>query len=147
MTEKPKYVLGDADRGLQIFVFDQYGSLSFDSFYVLDPSESKSKAWEVWLAEWSDPDMKRADLIRKQIEIHSDWVTTTQHVHLVCQSLEYGYDIGEFDGETRMQAINRFAHAALTGEADATELYEATHQAGFGIEEDGSNYSRKGAEK
>lgn len=145
MTQKAQYTL-DEGGGLKVVVFDQYGGLDYDSFYILDPAESESKAWEVWLAEWNDPDMKQADLIRKQIEIHSEWVTKTEHVHLVLQSLQFGYEVGDHDGRTRIQALNRFTFAALTGKVDITELNEAAHQADFGISEDGENYANKGAE-
>lgn len=144
MSQKAKYTL-DEGGGLKIVVFDQYGDLDYDSFYILDPSESESEAWEVWLAEWNDSDMKQADLIRKQIEIHSEWVTKTEHVHLVLQSLQFGYEVGHHDGQTRMQALNRFSFAALTGEVDITELNEAAHQADFAISEDGRNYSKQDA--
>ena len=145
ISEEPKYTLGDDDENLKIAVFYQYGDFSFDSFYILEPSESKSQAWEVWYAEWKGPDLKQANLIRKLVEIRSSWITKTEHVHLVCQSLALGYEVGEYDGETRIQALNRFAIAALTGKAGISELNEAAHQADLGITEDGSNFSNRGA--
>lgn len=143
MTVKPKYTLGDDADGLKIVVFEQYGSFIYDSFYMLDPSESESGAWEIWLAEWDTPDMRQAKLINKQLEIYSDWVTRSEHVHLVLKSLQFGYEVGEYDGQSRVQAINKFAFAAMTGLADIMEVNEAAHSAGFGIDEDGRNFGNK----
>lgn len=126
---KPKYTR--EQDNLKVVVYDDYGGFDFDSFYIFDPSESESGAWEVWYTEWSDGDAKSGNVVRKMIEIHSDWVTNTQHVHLVCQSLAMGYDDGEQAGIKQMRACAKYALTVLTREADISDLYEAAYQHGF----------------
>ena len=81
LSKEPEYILGEGP--LKVAVFNQYGNFDFDSIYIMDPSESESKGWEIWYAEWHDTDLRSADLKYKIIEIHSDWITTPEHVHLV----------------------------------------------------------------
>tara|TARA_B110000908_G_scaffold31396_1_gene37339 strand:- start:352 stop:825 length:474 start_codon:yes stop_codon:yes gene_type:complete len=152
MNNKPHYILDEINlmkAGLKVVVFDQYGNFEFDSFVVFDPSETSSKGWEVWYTEWNgaesneigDPD--KGDVKRKLIEIHSDWVTSTEHVHLVCQSLTMGYEVGDHDGRMEMQSSMRFALAALTGGVELDGLREAAQQDGFMPKEDGSSFANK----
>jgi len=117
---------------LVVKVFDEYGGFDYDQFYIQAPSETKSAGWEVWLAEWHDPDLKRADLIRKQLEIHSSWVTSSEHVRLIIKALSIGFDAGEKSGKSEMQTIFKFSMAAMTGAADTTDIHEAALQAGYG---------------
>lgn len=152
MKNKPHYVMdevGIVPAGLKIVVFDQYGDFGFDSFVIFDPSETSSKGWEVWYTEWNEVEIEDVgnpdigDVKRKLLEIHSDWVTTTQHVHLVCQSLAMGYQVGEHDGRVAMQSNFNYAIAALTGAASADGLHEAAHQEGYSPKEDGSSFASK----
>lgn len=152
MKNKPHYILNEInlmEAGLKVVVFDQYGNFEFDSFVIFNPSETSSKGWEVWYTEWNDvesdeignPD--RGDVKRKLIEIHSDWVTSTEHVHLVCQSLAMGYEVGDHDGRVDMQSCMKYAFAALTGGVEVNELRESAHQRGFIPKEDGSSFAKK----
>lgn len=141
MTDKPQFTLGEDH--FKVLVFDQYGDFDFDSFCILDPTESASKGWEVWCAEWHDSELKRGDLKHKLIEIHSEWVTKTQHVHLVCRSLAMGHHIGDYDGRTAMIACSDFVKSVFSGGAGFTELYEAAHQNGFGRPHNGKNFADK----
>lgn len=152
MKNEPKYTLdevGIVPAGLKVVVFDQYGDFGFDSFVIIDPSETSSKGWEVWYTEWEGVEREdvgnvdQGDVQRKLIEIHSDWVTTTQHVHLVCQCLAMGYDVGFHDGKTSIQSSVRFALSALTGKTDVATLFEAAHQEGFMDSEDGTSYGKR----
>ncbi len=152
MKNEPHYILDEVNlqkAGLKVVVFDQYGDFEFDSFVIFDPSETSSKGWEVWYAEWDGVeideigDSAKADVKRKLIEIHSEWVTSFEHVHLVCQSLAMGYQVGEHDGRSRVQSSMKYAIAALTGRVDATELEEAAYQHGYIPKEDGSSFARK----
>lgn len=129
-TRKPKYIK-EADQ-LKVVVYDEQGGFDFDSFYIFDPTESKSGAWEVWHTEWTGDELQKGDVIKKLIEIHSEWVTCTEHVHLVCQCLSMGYDAGEQAGVKQMQSCAKYAFAALTGDANMMELHEAAYQNGFG---------------
>ncbi len=152
MKTKPHYILDEINSmkaGLKVVVFDQYGNFEFDSFVIFDPSETSSKGWEVWYTEWhsaesdeiGNPDM--GDVKRKLIEIHSDWVTSVEHVHLVCQSLAMGYEVGHHDGRVLVQSSMKYALSALTGGSDLVELSEAAYQNGFSPKEDGSSFANK----
>jgi hypothetical protein len=151
MSNEPHYVLKEVNLGeaaVRIAVFDQYGDFQFDSFIIFEPSETSSKGWEVWYTEWSEMDAENlgnpdlGDVKRKLIEIHSDWVTSVEHVHLVCQCLAMGYEVGAHDGRNEMQSSFRYALAALSGSADNTELFEAAHQNRFAANEDGSSFAK-----
>ncbi|UWQ07075.1 hypothetical protein [Aliiroseovarius crassostreae] len=154
MQKEPHYTLdeiGIMPAGIKLVVFDQQGDFGFDSFVIFSPDETSSKGWEVWHTEWHSssehtdrrhPDT--GDVKYKLIEIHSDWVTSVEHVHLVCQCLAMGYEVGEHDGRAAMQSSMKFAFAALTGEADSTELEEAAFQNGFSPQiENGSAFAKK----
>jgi len=152
MKNDPHYVLHEVnlrEAGLKVVVFDQYGDFQFDSFVIFDPSETSSKGWEVWYTEWNDVELDEVgnpeigDVKRKLIEIHSDWITSTQHVHLVCQSLAMGYEVGNYDGHAEARSYMKYAMAALTGRVDNGELGEAAHQQGFAPKEDGSSFAKK----
>lgn len=152
MDNTPHYILDEhnfAKAGLKVVVFDQYGDFEFDSFVIFDPSETSSKGWEVWYTEWDGVENEDVgnpefgDVKRKLIEVHSDWVTSTEHVHLVCQSLAMGYQVGDHDGRAEVQSCMKYALAALTGGVEIGDLREAASQEGFMPSEDGSSFAKK----
>lgn len=141
MHDTPKYTLGESDD-LSITVFHQCAGFYYDSYLIVRPEESHSGVWEVWYAEMENGSNDLLP-IHKQLEITSPWVTDFPHVHLVLQSMRSAYEVGEHDGVARMLTLNRFAHSVFTGRSGWQEMSEAADEAGFGIEEDGSDFAKR----
>ncbi len=118
---------------VKIVVHDQQWDFDFDSYAILDPSETKSGSWELWQAEWHDPNLKQGDLEKKLIEVSGESVRDLEDFHLVLSSLQLGFEDGYQDGKIEMQKVSKLALKAMCGEvADSTltEISELAEQEG-----------------
>ena len=129
MTEKQlKHWRDDFPR---VTVYDQQFNFDFDSYYVMEPNETQSGAWEVWYAEYHGEDMKQAELTKKLIEVRGDSIKKLEDLQNFMAGLILGFGDGYEDGKRSSQQAAKFAFKALMGDADIDVLIEAAEQDGF----------------
>ncbi|PIB26673.1 hypothetical protein BFP76_12365 [Amylibacter kogurei] len=115
-------------QDFKIIVHDRCWNFDYDSYYIMEPSESNSGGWEVWEAEWLDAEMKKADLKHVLLEAHGKAFAKIKDLHLALSFLPIGFGCGYKDGLKTMKQANKFAFQSLSGEIDCADLIEAAGQ-------------------
>ncbi|WP_170402373.1 hypothetical protein [Ruegeria arenilitoris] len=119
----------ETHEALTIKVHEEDERFDYDSFYIMEPHETESGRWEVWYAEWDDPDLNSGQVKKLLLEIESEFISKVNDVRSILSALTIGFEIGNQTGISEMKKSARYAFSVLAGDEDITDLHELAFQA------------------